>query len=294
MNAAVKEAHVHHSQPHCKLERQVQVLDSPHHDLHRAIPDVKHQNTSPSFTPSHFHLSIHLPAHSALNLTKQTCVSAFIILEYAIRMPFPFPPVSTAHLPMEGTIVSPHLETPGAFNLMGHLQGISQCLAATTIAKVWDYASWNSIRRHIILSLAFQHARICATMTPKEAHDRILTRLQQEYYPLRQRPTWCRLAIQALIVVRYVWLAAKMLFLELYLLDLAFWKMHRYARQRNLLPHMTRIFSPGFHRLAVLAPLPPSRFRYVLANTVASIWYSWAYFFSIPLIAWMLLAAFKA
>ncbi|KAL7791743.1 hypothetical protein V8C43DRAFT_283842 [Trichoderma afarasin] len=156
------------------------------------------------------------------------------------------------------------------------------------------YNSPHFFRWHLILSLIFQHVRIYAIITPKEAHDKILTRLQQEYYPLRQTPTLCRLGIQALVLVRYVWLAAKMLFLELYLLDLAFWKIHRYARRRNILPQYTRIFSPGFHRLAVLAPLPPSRFRYLMARVVASIWYWWASFLSVPLIAWIVFNAAKS
>ncbi|KAL6877098.1 hypothetical protein J3F83DRAFT_728130 [Trichoderma novae-zelandiae] len=178
---------------------------------------------------------------------------------------------------------------PKPSDLMDHLQRNRQLLAATTTAKLHDYASWHSIRWHLILSLAFQHARICATMTPREAHDRIRSRLQQGYYPLRQRPTWRRLAIQALILIRYIWLATKMLFLELYLLNLVFWKVHRYARQRDIFPRITRLFSPGFHRLAVLAPLPPSRFRYLMANTVAGIWCLWARFFTIPLVAWVVL-----
>lgn len=187
-----------------------------------------------------------------------------------------------------------HKETPNALDVMERLQRIEQWLAATTTAQFYEHASWHPLRLRLVFSLAIQQARICATMTPEEAHDRIVHRLQQEYYPLRQSPTWGRLAIQVLVMIRYVWLAAKMLFLELYLLDTAFWKLHRYARQRNILPRMTRIFSPGFHRLAVLAPLPPSRFRCVTANIVAGLWYLWARFFSIPLIAWIFLITFKS
>ncbi|KAL7807799.1 hypothetical protein V8C44DRAFT_337125 [Trichoderma aethiopicum] len=192
---------------------------------------------------------------------------------------------------MDGISFNPRDETPDASDLTQHVQRVLHWLAAK--ATAFGSVSWHSLRWHLILSLAFQHVRICATMTPKEAHDRIQNRLQQEYYPLRQSPAWCLRAIRALIVFRYICLAAKMLFLELYLLDLAFWKLHRYARHRNILPQITRIFSPGFHRLAVLAPLPPSRFRYVMAETVASIWYLWVRFFSIPLLAWMILILFR-
>lgn len=167
-------------------------------------------------------------------------------------------------------------------------------LADAANAKLHGYNSAYFFRWHLILSLIFQHVRIYAIMTPKEGHDRILTRLQQEYYPLRQTPALCHLGIQALIVVRYFWLAAKMLFLELYLLDLAFWKLHRYARRKKILPQYTRLFSPGFHRLAVLAPLPPSRFRYLIARIVASIWYWWASFLGVPLIAWVVFTATKS
>jgi hypothetical protein len=179
---------------------------------------------------------------------------------------------------------------------MEQLQRVVDWLAATIAVLFCHLISWNSIKWRIIFSLAFQHVRISASMTAEEVHDRIRNRLQHEYYPLRQRPAWCRFAITALVLVRYVWLAAKMLFLELFLLDLAFWKLHRYARQRNILPRITRIFSPGFHRLAVLAPLPPStsRLRYAMANTVASMWCLWARFFSIPLFAWMILTAFRS
>ncbi|KAL7939085.1 hypothetical protein V8C35DRAFT_309 [Trichoderma chlorosporum] len=159
---------------------------------------------------------------------------------------------------------------------MEHLKTISDCCmwrATTSCAELYGYNSWHCLRWHLILSLIFQHVRICAAMTPKETHDKILIRLQQEYYPLHQNPTLFYLGIQALVLIRYFWLAAKMLFLELYLLDLAFWKIHDYARRRNILPLYTRMFSPGFHRLAVLAPLPPSTFRYVMARIVASIWY---------------------
>lgn len=169
---------------------------------------------------------------------------------------------------------------------MEHPKSISEWLANMAILKFNGYNSWHSIRGHLILGLVFQHARICATMTPREAHNRILIRLQQEYYPLRQASILHYLGTQALILIRYLWLAAKMLFLELYLLDQAFWKLHGYARRRNILPQYTRLFSPGFHRLAVLAPIPPSKLRYVMANIVAGIWYWWARFYSIPLIAW--------
>ncbi|KAL7961101.1 hypothetical protein V8C34DRAFT_274698 [Trichoderma compactum] len=164
----------------------------------------------------------------------------------------------------------------------------------TANAKLDGYNSPHLFRWHLILGLIFQHVRICAIMTPKEGHDRILVRLQQEYYPLRQTPTLCHLGIQALVLVRYFWLAAKMLFLELYLLDLAFWKLHRYARRKNILPQYTKIFSPGFHRLAVLAPLPPSRFRYLMARIIAGIWYWWASFLGVPLMAWAVFAATKS
>ncbi|KAM6484999.1 hypothetical protein HDV62DRAFT_276965 [Trichoderma sp. SZMC 28011] len=176
---------------------------------------------------------------------------------------------------------------------MEHLKAMTRRLQDTANAKLHGYNSSHFFRWHLILSLIFQHVRICAIMTPKEAHDRILIRLQQEYYPLRQTPTLYHLGIQALVLVRYLWLAAKILFLELYLLDLAFWKIHRYARQRNVLPQYTKIFTPGFHRLAVLAPLPPSRFRYLMARIVAGIWYWWASFLSVPLIAWIVFNAAK-
>ncbi|KAL6701289.1 hypothetical protein J3F84DRAFT_354346 [Trichoderma pleuroticola] len=167
-------------------------------------------------------------------------------------------------------------------------------LANTTNPRLHGYNTSHFFQWHLILSLIFQHVRICAIMTPKEAHNRILARLQQEYYPLRQTPTLYHLGIQALVMVRYLWLAAKMLILELYLLDLAFWKMHHYARRRNILPQYTRIFSPGFHRLAVLAPLPPSRFRYLMARIVAGIWYWWASFLGVPLMAWIVFTATKS
>ncbi|KAH0489201.1 hypothetical protein TgHK011_009642 [Trichoderma gracile] len=188
---------------------------------------------------------------------------------------------------MEGIEIEPR-ETPDALALMQQLQRVIHRLAATVAVHFCNHVSWDSMKWRIILSLAFQQVRISTAMTSREVHDRIVNRLQQEYYPLRQSPAWCRLAIQALVMVRYVWLAAKMLFLELYLLDLAFWKLHRYARQRNIVPHITRIFSPGFHRLAVLAPLPPSRLRYMMANLVAGIWYYWPRYLSIPLIVWMM------
>lgn len=177
---------------------------------------------------------------------------------------------------------------------MEHLKAMTRWLQGTANAKFHRCNSSHFFRWHLILSLIFQHVRICAVMTPKEAHDRILMRLQQDYYPLYQNPTLCHLGIQALVLVRYFWLAAKMLFLELYLLDLVFWKIHRYARQRNILPQYTRIFSPGFHRLAVLAPLPPSRFRYLMARIVASIWYWWASFLGVPLMAWIVFTATKS
>ncbi|QYS96546.1 hypothetical protein H0G86_003786 [Trichoderma simmonsii] len=177
---------------------------------------------------------------------------------------------------------------------MEHLKVMTGWREDAANANLHGYNSSQFFRWHLILSLIFQHVRICAIMTPKEAHDRILIRLQEEYYPLRQTPTLCYLGIQALVIVRYFWLAAKMLFLELYLLDLAFWKIHRYARRKNILPQCTRIFSPGFHRLAVLAPLPPSRFRYLLARIVSSIWYWWASFLSVPLIAWIVFNAAKS
>ncbi|KAL7906230.1 hypothetical protein GGI35DRAFT_459114 [Trichoderma velutinum] len=176
---------------------------------------------------------------------------------------------------------------------MEHLEIMREWLTNTTNARLHRHNSLHIFRWHLILSLIFQHVRIYSIMTPKEARDRILIRLQQEYYPLRQTPTLFYLGIKALVLVRYFWLAAKMLFLELYLLDLAFWKIHRYARRRNVLPQYTRIFSPGFHRLAVLAPLPPSRFRYLMARIVAGIWYWWASFLSIPLIAWIVFTAAK-
>ncbi|KAL7945185.1 hypothetical protein V8C42DRAFT_72100 [Trichoderma barbatum] len=178
---------------------------------------------------------------------------------------------------------------------MEYLKAISVWLVTTANTKlIHTYNAWLSPHRHLILSLAFQHIRVCATTTPKEAHDRIISRLQQEYYPLRQTSTLCYLGIGSMILVRYFWLAAKMLTLELYLLDLAFWKIHAYARRKNILPQYTRVFSPGFHRLAVLAPLPPSRLRYVMAKVVAGIWYWWASLFATPLIAWIIFSKLKS
>ncbi|KAL6887720.1 hypothetical protein HDV57DRAFT_372158 [Trichoderma longibrachiatum] len=245
------------------------------------VSDVRHPHSlplPPSLLP---------PSHPKLNKPTRPRLSTFQLHGWLFSSSQYF----AANLSMDDISFNPRDEAPDTLDLTQHVQRVVHWLAVNATAI--GYASWHSLRWHLILSLAFQHVRICATMTPKEAHDRILDRLQQEYYPLRQSPAWCRLAIRALIVFRYIWLAAKMLFLELYLLDLAFWKLHRFARQRNIVPQITRTFSPGFHRLAVLAPLPPSRFRYVMAETVASIWYLWVRFFSIPLLAWMILISFK-
>jgi hypothetical protein len=131
-------------------------------------------------------------------------------------------------------------------------------------------------------------------MAPTEARNRIFIRLQQEYYPLRRNSLWHYLGIQALILARYFWLAAKMLFLELYFLNLLIWSIHGYARRRNILPLFTRLLSPGFHRLAVLAPSPPSELRYTAAKIIAGFWYWWPCFFSVLLIARMAFIAINS
>lgn len=169
---------------------------------------------------------------------------------------------------------------------MEHFGTISGRPAITPILQ-FDQYSWSFLRQHVIISLVFQHIRICVTMTPKEARNRIITRLQQEYYPLRRDPLWCYLGIQALVLIRYLWLAAKMLFLELYFFNLIFWRCHGYARRRNILPQFTKFFSPGFHRLAVLAPSEPSKLRYRIAHIAAGIWYCWAHLFWATLMVWI-------
>ncbi|KAL6891885.1 hypothetical protein GGI43DRAFT_201848 [Trichoderma evansii] len=169
---------------------------------------------------------------------------------------------------------------------MEHLRCISGWFSETPISDRNSCYSWFFIRQHIIFSLIFQYTRICTIMTPIEARNRILIRLQKGYYPLRQDSAWLCLGIRALILVRYFWLAAKMLFLELYFLNFLFWKLHNSARRRNILPKLTRLFSPGFHRLAVLAPSSPSKLRYTAANIVATTWYLWAKLFPFPLITW--------
>ncbi|KAL7927222.1 hypothetical protein ACQKWADRAFT_279874 [Trichoderma austrokoningii] len=143
------------------------------------------------------------------------------------------------------------------------------------------------LRWRITFSLIFQYVRICTAMTPMEAHNRILIRLQKGYYPLRQDSFWLCLGIKTLILARYVWLAAKMLFLELYLLNMLLWKLYDYSQRRNILPQLTRLFSPGFHRLAVLAPSSPSKVRYTVANMIATTWYFWAKLFPFPLMIWV-------
>lgn len=169
---------------------------------------------------------------------------------------------------------------------MEHLRCINGWLLETPASERDSYSSWLCLQWHIVFSLIFQYVRICTILTPIGAHDRILIRLQRGYYPLRQGSVWLCLGIRALTLARYFWLAAKMLFLELYFLNFLFWKLHDYARQRNILPQLTRLFSPGFHRLAVLAPSSPSRLRYTAANVVATTWYLWAKLYPFPLIAW--------
>ncbi|KAL7896940.1 hypothetical protein HDV63DRAFT_81906 [Trichoderma sp. SZMC 28014] len=167
---------------------------------------------------------------------------------------------------------------------MEHLRCINKWLLEKPPFECDSYYSWLCPRWHITFSLIFQYVRICNTTTPIEARNRILIRLQKGYCPLRQDPAWLCLGIRALILARYFWLAAKMLFLELYFLNFLFWRLHDYARQRNLLPRLTRIFSPGFHRLAVLAPSSPSTIRYTVANVTATAWYLLAKPFPLPLI----------
>lgn len=177
---------------------------------------------------------------------------------------------------------------------MEHLRCINGRLLETPLSGRDSHSSWLCLRWHIIFSLTFQYVRICTTMTPIEARNRILIRLQKGYYPLRQDSAWLCPGIRALILARYFWLAAKMLFLELYFLDFLFWKLHDYARRRDILPRLTRLFSPGFHRLAVLAPSSPSRIRYTVANVIATAWYLWARFFPFPLIAWVAFVAINS
>jgi hypothetical protein len=174
---------------------------------------------------------------------------------------------------------------------MEHLRCINGWLLETPPSKRDSHYSWPCLRWRIIFSLVFQHVRICTTTTPIEARNRILKRLRKGYYPLRQDSAWLCLGIRALILARYFWLAAKMLFLELYLLNFLFWRLHGYARRRNIQPQLTRIFSPGFHRLAVLAPSSRSRIRYTVANVIATAYHLWASLFPFPLIIW---AAFVA
>lgn len=170
---------------------------------------------------------------------------------------------------------------------MEHLKCTNGWLWETPPSERDSYYPWFCLRRHIIFSLIFQHVRICTSMTPIEARNRILIRLQKGYYPLRQDSVWLCLGIRALILARYFWLAAKMLFLELYFLNFLFWKLHEYTRRRNILPQLTRLFSPGFHRLAVLAPSSPSGIRYTFANVIATTWYLCARLFPFPLITWV-------
>lgn len=167
---------------------------------------------------------------------------------------------------------------------MEHLRCINGWLLGTPPFERDNYSSWLCLRWHIIFSLIFQYVRICNTTTPIEARNRILIRLQKGYYLLRQDSAWLCFGIRALILARYFWLAAKMLFLALYSLDFLFWQLHNYARQRNILPRLTRIFSPGFHRLAVLAPNSTSTIRYTVANVTATTWYLLAKLFPFPLI----------
>ncbi|KAL9480519.1 hypothetical protein ACSS6W_005305 [Trichoderma asperelloides] len=169
---------------------------------------------------------------------------------------------------------------------MEHLRCINGWLLETPPSERDSHYSWLCLWRHIVFSLIFQYVRICTVWTPIEARNKILIRLQKGYYPLRQDSVWLCLGIRALILARYFWLAAKMLFLELYFLNFLFWKFHDYARRRNILPQLTRLFSPGFHRLAVLAPGSPSRLRYTAANIVATTWCLWAKLFPLPLISW--------
>lgn len=143
---------------------------------------------------------------------------------------------------------------------MDHLRCINGWFSETPISERNSYHSWFFIRQHIIFSLIFQYIRICTMTTPIGVRNRILMRLQKGYYPLRQDSAWLCLGIRALILARYLWLAAKMLFLELYFLNFLFWNLHKYARRRNILPKLTRLFSPGFHRLAVLSPAHPPSF----------------------------------
>lgn len=170
---------------------------------------------------------------------------------------------------------------------MEHLRCINGWLLETPPFERDSHSSWLCLRWHIIFSLIFQHVRICTTTTPIEARNRILIRLRKGYYPLRRDSAWLCLGIRALILARYLWLAAKMLFLELYFLNFLFWKLHDYARRRDILPRLTRLFSPGFHRLAVLAPSPPSKIRYSIANVIAAAWYLWARLFPFLLTTWV-------
>jgi hypothetical protein len=170
---------------------------------------------------------------------------------------------------------------------MERLKLIYGWLLETPASERDSYHSWLCLWRHIIFGLIFQYVRMCTTMTPIEARDRILIRLQKGYYPLRQDSAWLCLGIRALILARYSWLAAKMLFLELYFLNFLFWKSHDYARRKDILPQLTRLFSPGFHRLAVLAPSPASQVRHAIAKMIAITWYLWAKSFPFPLLTWV-------
>lgn len=172
---------------------------------------------------------------------------------------------------------------------MENLKCITGNILETPPSERDGYCSWRYVRWHLIFSLIFQYARVCTAMTPMEARNKILDRLQKGYYPLRQDSAWLCLGIRTLILARYFWLAAKMLFLELHLLNVLFWKLHDYARRRNILPRLTRVFSPGFHRLAVLAPSSPSKVRYAVANIVATTWYFLAKLIPFPLMIWAVL-----
>jgi hypothetical protein len=126
---------------------------------------------------------------------------------------------------------------------MERLKLIYGWLLETPASERDSYHSWLCLWRHIIFGLIFQYVRMCTTMTPIEARDRILIRLQKGYYPLRQDSAWLCLGIRALILARYSWLAAKMLFLELYFLNFLFWKSHDYVRRKDILPQLTKLFS---------------------------------------------------